>query len=243
MRTRFVRTLLAVSTAALVAACGGEDTPAEPDDTDSSGPGPAATIAVVSGDNQTAGRTEALADPLVVRVTDQEGAGVPDVSVSFAITDGMGRLSVSARATDENGEASVTLFLGHLPGETTVRATADGVSGQAATFTATAEDRGPITVTVEMENTAFVAPNGTDDLTILLGDTVRFINRDAVQHTATSGTGGSTGGGVPSAGTAFDTAFLNQGQSESVVPDAQGTWTYFCRVHPGIMVDATIEVM
>ena len=87
------------------------------------------------------------------------------------------------------------------------------------------------TVTIEMLNNAFVAK----DITISLGSSIRWINQDVVQHTATSSN-------VPSGGAAINSPFLSQGQSFTFTPKVIGTWTYFCQVHPITMVGATITV-
>ena len=92
-----------------------------------------------------------------------------------------------------------------------------------------------IVVVVEMQNIAFNAPGGGNAVTISLGDEVRWVNRDAEQHTATSTN-------VPSGGASFDSNLLRQGQTFDFPPNVRGTWTYFCEVHPSIMVGATITV-
>ncbi len=88
-----------------------------------------------------------------------------------------------------------------------------------------------------MVNIAFVAPDGSDDVTIQLGETVRWTNNEAapIPHTATSTT-------VPAGGDSFDSGTLNQGDTFDFTPNVTGTWVYFCEVHPVDMVDATIIV-
>ncbi len=84
-----------------------------------------------------------------------------------------------------------------------------------------------------MQNIAFVGPDGGNAVTVPVGTTVTWVNRDDVQHTATSSD-------VPAGGQSFETRLLGNGESESFTPMVEGTWTYFCEVHPGIMVGATI---
>ncbi len=94
------------------------------------------------------------------------------------------------------------------------------------------------TIVVDMVNIAFVAPGGGDDVTISLGDTIVWTNSEttAIQHTATSTS-------VPAGGNSFDTGLLGPGQtSQPFVPNVRGSWTYFCEVHPTIMVAATITI-
>lgn len=78
------------------------------------------------------------------------------------------------------------------------------------------------------------ATGGGDVVTILLGDTVRWLNRDGVNHTATSSS-------TPPGGSTFDSPLLSLNDTFDFVPNVR-TWTYFCRVHPDIMRDATITV-
>jgi amicyanin len=61
---------------------------------------------------------------------------------------------------------------------------------------------------------------GPSDLTITVGDTVTWTNRDVVVHTATSTSG------------AFDTGDLGEGESASVTFTAPGTYDYLCTPHP-----------
>jgi plastocyanin len=59
------------------------------------------------------------------------------------------------------------------------------------------------------------------ELEIGQGDTVVWVNRDIVPHTA-------TGSGKP----AWTTGTLVQGQSGEYVPRHSGTLWYFCELHP-----------
>lgn len=88
-------------------------------------------------------------------------------------------------------------------------------------------------VEIRMQNTAFVAPAGGDDVTVTVGTTIEWVNLDAVQHTATSSA-------VPAGGAAFDSGLMGNGDRFQFTPQVEGTWVYFCEVHPGIMVGATI---
>ncbi len=90
------------------------------------------------------------------------------------------------------------------------------------------------TVTISIENFAFVTPNGTDSITIALGQTVRFVNRDAAPHTATS-TSAPTGA-------AFDSGELSQGGVFHWTPAQTGSWTYRCDFHPASMSGAIVRV-
>jgi plastocyanin len=90
-------------------------------------------------------------------------------------------------------------------------------------------------VVIEMENIAFVAPDGSDDVTIQLGQTVGWVNRDNVQHTATSTA-------LPQGGDPFDSGLLSNDGTSVFEPNIRGTWVYHCEVHPSEMAGATITV-
>ena len=96
----------------------------------------ATTLEVVSGDGQRARAGSQIANPLVVRVRDQNDAAMSGASVSFSVTPS-GRVTPSSATTGANGEAQTRLTLGSTAGTYTVTARATGIT-QPATFTATA---------------------------------------------------------------------------------------------------------
>ena len=71
----------------------------------------------VSGDEQEGTLGSALAEPLVVEVRDHDNNPVPDVQVTFTVTEGQGQLrgqvTVDQVTTDANGRAEITLTLGN----------------------------------------------------------------------------------------------------------------------------------
>jgi plastocyanin len=71
------------------------------------------------------------------------------------------------------------------------------------------------TSAVTIQNSAF-APTTT---TIKVGDTVRWTNRDAFSHTATSDSG------------AWDTGVLTAGAAGSITFTGAGTFAYHCSIH------------
>ncbi|MFW6085332.1 MAG: Ig-like domain-containing protein [Gemmatimonadota bacterium] len=197
---------------------GGDDGGAEP-----------AAIAVVSGDGQSAKTQKPLGAPFVVEVTDADGAPVSDVTVSWTVVSGPGSVSPTSSNTDAQGEASATFSGGTTLGSSTIEAAVSGVSGTAEFAVETS------TLVIRMQNIAFIAPGGSDAVTVPLGTTIEWENFDDVQHTATSTD-------TPSDGSSFDSNLIGSGGTFSFTPDATGTWTYFCEVHPTQMVDATITV-
>ena len=82
----------------------------------------------ISGDNQKGVSFAPLSHPFVVEVQDENGAALPGISVTFAVTAGGGTLSVTSTTTDEKGRAESTLTLGPNQGTHTVSVSAAGIS-------------------------------------------------------------------------------------------------------------------
>ena len=240
MRTRRENRWLAIALAAAFAACGGSDGGTDPGGGNGGGGGdgggggggggggdpvPAAIVSV-SGGGQSTGTLERASQPLVVRVEDADGVGVSAVTVNWSV-DGPGTLSSATSTTNSQGQASVSFTGGQTLGTSTVSATVSGVSG-GVDFTVDTD-----VFVIRMLGIAYVAPAGGDDATVPVGTTVRWVNDDGVSHTVTSSE--EPGGGSP-----MDSGTIGIGDSFSFTPTVEGTWTYFCEVHPGIMVGATL---
>lgn len=102
--------------------------------TDSSGP--AATVAVVQGDNQIAQAGRALASPIVLRVTDDNGKGVAKQTVTVVVASGGGTVTPATAVSDSSGELKLSWTLGTASVTQQLMATVkDGV---AASLVATA---------------------------------------------------------------------------------------------------------
>ncbi len=82
----------------------------------------------------------------------------------------------------------------------------------------------PKTHTVTMENMRFEP----ETLTVTRGDTIIWVNKDLVPHTATSRTGG------------FDSRAVQPEESWRVTAGKQGAFSYICTFHPTMM--ATLRV-
>lgn len=96
-------------------------------------PGAVSSLAIVSGNGQTATRGTTLPAPIRVLVTDVYGNPVPGTSVSFAVVAGAGLLSAGAApaatatvTTGADGTAAVTWTLGAAAGTNTVTVAAGG---------------------------------------------------------------------------------------------------------------------
>lgn len=101
-----------------------------------------------------------------------------------------------------------------------------------------ADDTGgePRTVTIEMYRIAYVAPTASNLVTIKLGESVRWVNRDGTRHTATSDS-------VPPGGKGFSTGWLDPGGEYVFRPNVTGTWVYSCLQYPDRMSGARLRVV
>ncbi len=100
--------------------------------------GPATTIALSSGDGQSATVGTAVVSSPTVLVTDQSGNPVSGVAVNFAVATGGGSIAGGAASTNAGGLAVAGAWtLGTTAGSNTVTATSIGLNGSPVTFTAT----------------------------------------------------------------------------------------------------------
>jgi hypothetical protein len=94
-------------------------------------------IGIVQGNQQAGPAGAPLADSLVVRLTDQAGNGVPDLTVAWQIAAGGGSAAPASVTSDASGLAAAEWTLGS-PGQNTLNAVVSGVGR--VTFTATGND-------------------------------------------------------------------------------------------------------
>ncbi len=73
-----------------------------------------------------------------------------------------------------------------------------------------------------------------ESLTVPVGTTVTWVNRDSVAHTTTAGTPPNNLSGE------WDSGPLSNGQSFSVTLTEPGTFPYFCRIHPRMTASVTV---
>jgi plastocyanin len=115
--------------------------------------GPAAAIAIRTGDSQLAGLGNPVPKRPQVRVTDEFGNGVPGVSVTFEVLSGGGTVEGAQVTTNVNGVAVVTSWrVGTSPGPNTLRATAGTLTP--VIFTATAAVL-PTAITIAVHDSFF----------------------------------------------------------------------------------------
>jgi hypothetical protein len=99
--------------------------------------GPAGTILVHQGDNQSAAPGAVVGTAPSVQVTDVDENPVSGVAVSFEVTSGSGSITGPTQITDGFGIAAVGSWtLGSTAGTNTLTARAEGLTGSSITFTA-----------------------------------------------------------------------------------------------------------
>ena len=96
------------------------------------------SLTKVCGEDQEGTASAQLDEQFVVLVSDEDGAAMAGVVVSFAVAAGGGTLSAATATTDATGRAATRLTLGSEPGTNTVEATVDGL--EPVTFTATGQE-------------------------------------------------------------------------------------------------------
>jgi adhesin/invasin len=117
--------------------CGGENLVLPTDEAPVAGA--PAHLEMESGHDQIGRAGSPLPKPLVVRLVDQSGTGIPNQPVTWVVNTGGGTATPEADTTDEEGFASATWTLGS-PGPNSLSAIVPGVGF--VTFTATANNGG-----------------------------------------------------------------------------------------------------
>lgn len=126
----------------------------------------------------------------------------------------------------------------------------EGANGSDAVSITVGDQAGGGFVDITIDDNVFIDPDGNENtnasVTIDLGTTVRwtYVSSGSAIHTVTwgEGVGGDDGDGVPEGGTPENSGEITPGDTFTFTPDAPGTWTYYCEIHPGIMYEATIIV-
>jgi hypothetical protein len=126
----------------------------------STGPGAPASVAVLSGSGQRGVVGQAVANPVVVRVADDDGQPVRGATVHWTVTGG-GSVTPASATTDGAGLAQAQWTLGGAVGQQTATATVEGVA-QAATFTATAQMAATGATLAKVSGDAQAGPAGAD---------------------------------------------------------------------------------
>lgn len=191
----------------------------------SSGESGEVDLAIVLGDLQNGRTSEAYPEPLVVQATEDLGLvdgvqntqniqPVEDLEILWTITKGVATLSNPASVTDSSGLASVTVTPGPLLGDIEVTATVAGDAGDFAEFSLRTT-----VFLIEILIDRFEVPLGGDSIEVVLGDTIEWVNRDALKHAVLSTS-------EPDGGFAFNSGDLNNSQRYRFVPKVEGVFEY-----------------
>jgi len=184
-----------------------------------------AELEIVLGDLQNGRTSEAFTEPLVVRAVQDlglvEGVSgtqniqpVEDLEIDWAITKGLATLSNPVSLTNADGMASVTVTPGPLLGEIEVTATVAGEGGDSAEFSLRTT-----VFLVEILIDRFEVPLGGDSIEVVLGDTIEWVNRDALKHAVLSTA-------EPDGGFEFYSGDLDNSQRFRFVPKVEGIFEY-----------------
>src|SRR5215204_7174356 len=87
------------------------------------------TIQATGGDEQVGNPSAQLANPLMVKVTDDQGRPVPGVSVTWSVVDGGGSITPTSSTTGSDGTALAQFTLGPAIGDQHAQAEAAGLPG------------------------------------------------------------------------------------------------------------------
>jgi hypothetical protein len=101
-------------------------------------PGPATSMTLVEGDNQSAVIWHMLSVAPAVVLRDQYGNGAASTSVTFSVASGGGRLTTPVVVPGSDGIARAAWSMGPSPGANSLTATAQGSALGTITFNATA---------------------------------------------------------------------------------------------------------
>ncbi|MGI8498093.1 MAG: hypothetical protein ACR2OG_10995 [Gemmatimonadaceae bacterium] len=99
----------------------------------------AASLVIVSGNNQTGSVGAALTDSIVVRVLNLANQPVAGATVTFTVLSGGGNVSPVSVSTDSSGVARARFALGNTPGTNTVQVSVSGTSIPSVIFSATGQ--------------------------------------------------------------------------------------------------------
>jgi len=95
-----------------------------------------AQVSIVSGNGQSATAETGFSAPLVVKITDSTGAGIPGVIVTFTVSpEGAATVQPTPAITLNDGTVTATVTLGANPGPITVTALTNGLPSVAFSLT------------------------------------------------------------------------------------------------------------
>ena len=154
MRSLRTHVHLALLLSLAAVGCGGDDL-VLPD-----APG---TVQIVDGNGQEGRSGDVLADPLVVRLVNEAGEGIPEQTVRWVPRSGSGTTDPATGTTDSDGFASAEWTLGPATGLQRLDAEAPGLGSVTFSATNTGRRRDPPAARIEpIEGDGQSAPAGTE---------------------------------------------------------------------------------
>jgi hypothetical protein len=165
-------------------------------------PGPGHSLVKTGGDEQQGTVGQSLAQPLVVRLTDQFANPIPGATVGWNVITGGGTLAASSSITNASGHASIGWTLGNAPGAHQVSATRTGLPS--VTFVGHANVGAPSGMTIVGGNGQTGVVGGTlpQALVVRLTDALG----NPIPSTTVTFTVASGGGSVTSSSATTDAA-------------------------------------
>lgn len=158
---------------------------------------PAATdIRYVDGTGQEGISLSPLVDSLAVLVLDRQGEPMVGASVTFAPTEGGGKISPTAATTDATGHARAEWTLGPVAGEQTAEARGAGLNGSPVEFSAMAAPRAAASIGITTDTVHLAAIGATADLKAVARDSSDNVVETGVawsSHDAAVATVGANG--------------------------------------------------
>ncbi|MCD6505518.1 tandem-95 repeat protein [Candidatus Poribacteria bacterium] len=186
-------------------------------------------IEIVSGDGQSGTVTARLPLPLVVKVSDQYGNPVPNVTVIFSTVQGTGRPETSEAITNGEGKASTYYQLGTKAGKDVerIRARIQSRNDVSVEFTASATPGDPekLKILSGDEQTGFINTPLPQPLVVLVTDRYGNPVKDVpVTFKVISGGGSlSDVGGTISSSDSVDISTDENGQAKAILTLGPGT--------------------
>jgi adhesin/invasin len=207
-------------------------------------PGTAASLVLISGSGQTGDPGTQLPEPLVVRLVDESGNGIPGQAVTWIVATGGGVVDPGTSQTDAEGFASARWTLGPSTGTNTLNAVVSGVG--VVGFVANGTNGGgggggggsgpsASQSTVRAEPTSIQAVNGIATITVTVRDGGGAPVSGASVTLAASGSGNTL---TQPAGTTGSDGIAT-GTLRSSVP---GTKVVSATVNGSIQVNQTAQV-
>ena len=129
-----------------------------------------ATLVIVSGSGQQGVIGATLAQPLRVRVEDQNSQPIAGVTVAWRVISGGGTVTPGQSLTDQSGEAAATLQLGTIAGPNTVTASLSEAVSVAFSATATTAPPARLEATAGNAQTGAVGTQLPQNLVVRLTD-------------------------------------------------------------------------